>query len=624
MVADTGGASGQGGTSATVTASGNQLIDGLLTGVKWAGGSITYTDPDAAGDYQPGYFVDVNGNSISAQNEGFSHISAGQLLAVHYALNVSNYTQPLGAAGFSVEGFTGLDITYGGANLGTGTIRVANTSDNLYGYTYYPANSIYGGDAWMGTNIRSPVQGNYDWNNTIHELGHALGLKHGHEAGGPANVALPADHDSLEFTVMTYRSYIGAPLTGYTNGTWDYPQTYMMLDIQALQYMYGADFSVNSGDTTYTWSPTTGQSFVDGNLATNPGSGIGGAANRIFMTIWDGGGVDTYDLSNYTTSMTIDLRPGEWSTFDAAQLANLDGVGGHMARGNVANALQYSGDGRSLIENASGGSGNDTLTGNDIANVLNGNDGNDLIDGNGGNDFVNGNGGNDRFLMQTFDGIDNFNGGAGSDRIDFSGLLGFVVVDLVHSLWRFNGGTSGDAIDIEKIIGTAGADTLVGNSARNLLSGGNGNDMIKGGGGNDHLFGNVGDDVMKGFAGNDFLTGGIGKDTLTGGFDRDRFVFGAPGVSTVALAGRDLITDFHHGQHDRMDVSDIDAHATAGGDQAFSFIGTHSFTHHEGELRYRFAGGDTIVTGDVNGDGTADFAIELAGKRNLVEGDFLL
>jgi serralysin len=618
------GASGQGGTSTTVAASGNQQIDGLLTGVKWNMSTITYTDPDSSADYQSGYFVDVNGNTVSAQNEGFSQISAAQLLAVHFALNQDIFTQPSGGYGFSVEAFTGLGISYGGSGLGTGTIRVADTSDNLYGYTYYPASNNYGGDAWLGSDIQSPHQGNYAWNNTLHELGHALGLKHGHEAGGPANTALPSNVDSLEYTVMTYRSYVGGPTSGYTNDTWDYPQTYMMLDIQALQYMYGADFTsaaANVGDTTYSWSESTGQSFVNGVVATNPGG------NRILMTIWDGGGTDTYDLSNYTSALSIDLRPGKWSTFDTAQLADLDSLspGTHMAAGNLANALQYNGDLRSLIENANGGSGNDTLTGNDIANVLNGNNGNDLIDGNGGDDTVNGNGGKDRFLMDASDGIDNFNGGSGVDTIDFRGLgANFIVANLARGVWKYTGTFAGDAIDIERILGTGGADKLIGNTAKNQLSGEDGNDTIFGGHGNDHLFGNVGDDVVKGGKGNDSLGGGIGKDLLSGGPGKDLFVFGSLGVSTVTPSGRDEITDFLHGQHDRVDVSDIDAKISLGGDQAFKFIGTIGFTSHEGELRYHHVGGNTFVSGDVNGDRVADFLIELDGKINLVAGDFLL
>ena len=71
----------------------------------------------------------------------------------------------------------------------------------------------------------------------------------------------------------------------------------MMFDIAAIQYMYGANYSHNSGNTTYTFSQTTGEMFVDGVGQGTP------QGNRIFRTIWDGNGIDTYDLSNYTTNL---------------------------------------------------------------------------------------------------------------------------------------------------------------------------------------------------------------------------------------------------------------------------------------------------------------------------------
>ena len=126
----------------------------------------------------------------------------------------------------------------------------------------------------------------------------------------------------------------------------------MMYDIAAIQYMYGANFNFNAGNTVYKWSPTTGQEFINGVAQTAPGG------NTIFMTIWDGGGNDTYDFSNYTTSLKIDLQPGSWTTASTAQLADLGN--GHVAIGNIANALLYQNNPASLIENAIGGSGNDT------------------------------------------------------------------------------------------------------------------------------------------------------------------------------------------------------------------------------------------------------------------------
>ena len=80
--------------------------------------------------------------------------------------------------------------------------------------------------------------------------------------------------------------------------------------------MYGANFNTNGGNTVYTFSPTTGEMSIDG-----AGQGDAAGANRIFRTIWDGNGIDTYNLSNYTTDLEIDLAPGGWSIFDSNQLA---------------------------------------------------------------------------------------------------------------------------------------------------------------------------------------------------------------------------------------------------------------------------------------------------------------
>jgi len=69
--------------------------------------------------------------------------------------------------------------------------------------------------------------------------------------------------------------------------------------------MYGAIFSTRAGNTTYTWSPTTGEMSIDG-------VGQGAAtSNTAYAAIWDGNGTDTYNLSNYTTHLMLDLRPGE-------------------------------------------------------------------------------------------------------------------------------------------------------------------------------------------------------------------------------------------------------------------------------------------------------------------------
>src|SRR3546814_11664975 len=110
----------------------------------------------------------------------------------------------------------------------------------------------------------------------------------------------------------------------------------MMDDIRALQHMYGADFTTNNGNTVYSWNPLNAQTLVDGAVAISPGG------NRIFATIWDGGGVDTSDLSAYSTNLNIDMRPGPHPTFSSTQLPP-PGRGNH-ASGHHFNALQLNRD----------------------------------------------------------------------------------------------------------------------------------------------------------------------------------------------------------------------------------------------------------------------------------------
>jgi serralysin len=340
----------------TVSNSGNVDIDGLLSGYRWASGSITYSFTTSSSQY--GYSV-----------PGFQAFNAAQQSATIAAL--ANYAAVA-------------NLTFTQVSGGTGTLRFAESSDPDTAYAYYPHSSEIGGDAFFNrTDYNTADEGTYSYLTFLHEIGHTLGLDHGQDGSG----ALPTDHDSLEYSVMTYRSFVGADLTGYTVDEGSYPLTLMLADIAALQYIYGANFSTNAGNSTYKWNPSTGAFTING-VAKGQST-----TNTVFMTVWDGGGTDTYDFSLYSSSLKINLTPGEWSTTSTTQLADL-GMG-ETARGNIANAWLYQNNTASLIENAIGGSGNDLIVGNETTNVLKGGNGNDSLKGLEGNDTIWGGQGND-------------------------------------------------------------------------------------------------------------------------------------------------------------------------------------------------------------------------------------
>ena len=107
---------------------------------------------------------------------------------------------------------------------------------------------------------------------------------------------------------------------------------------------------------------------------------------------------------------------------------------------------------------------------------------------------------------------------------------------------------------------------------------------------------------------------------MSGGAGPDRFIF-VRGDTGRTAASADLITDFQHRDH--IDLSAFDAMPRTKAIDAFQFIGTKAFSGAVGELRYEVAGGETAISGDINGDKVADFLIRLTGNFTLISDDFL-
>ena len=190
------------------------------------------------------------------------------------------------------------------------------------------------------------------------------------------------------------------------------------------------------------------------------------------------------------------------------------------------------------------------------------------------------------------------------------------------------GGNFTDMLDggagADTLSGMGGADLLLGRDADDVLLGGSGDDYLSAGAGADMLDGGVGNDRLLGGEGDDVLSGGGGADTLEGGAGADRFVFADNDFGGAQPDRADAILDFSWLEGDLIDLSAVDASRRASGDQAFAWIGDAGFSRNAGELRAEVQGGFTVIEGDIDGDGRADFAIRVDGQHTLTADDFLL
>ncbi|WP_421983761.1 M10 family metallopeptidase [Roseibium sp.] len=339
--------------------------------------------------------------------------------------------------------------------------------------------------SWLnsyGTSINS-----YSFQTYIHEIGHALGLRHGGNYNGSATYGVDNHYqnDSWQATVM---SYFSQTENTFINASYAYVITPMVADIIAVQDLYGVPTSIRTGATVYGNNSNAGgylETFFDSN-------------QTAAMTIYDNGGTDLFDFSHYGANQRIDLNQ--------EAISNVGGLTGNLivARGTI-------------IENAYGGSGNDDLIGNSANNTLLGNSGDDDLIGGAGNDILRGGYGNDTM-----------SGGAGNDTVYFTNGDKFWVngtpqdvggsgIDtlVMESGSVFN--TSGLSwYGFEKFIGAGRNDRVAGNddTVDYVLDGGGGNDTLIGSGGDDELIGGSGNDVLRGGWGSDIVSGGSGNDTI--------------------------------------------------------------------------------------------------------------
>lgn len=252
----------------------------------------------------------------------------------------------------------------------------------------------------------------------------------------------------------------------------------------------------------------------------------------------------------------------------------------------------------------------DTLVGTSFGDQIWGYAGDDFIDGGLGADTMFGGTGNDTYVVDDIADAVVETAGSGTDTVRSS--VSYALPANVENLVLIS-----DAA----INGTGNSlnNQMTGNSSANVLDGSFGADVLRGGAGNDTLYGG---------SGNDTLQGGPGLDILFGGIGTDEFQFQNGDFSGNTIQSADWIKDFNRAEADKIDLSSVDSNSRLAGDQAFGFIGSSAFTKVAGQLRFDFVTinkvVETVVYGDTNGDGLADFAIHLTGQVFLTNGDFFL
>ncbi len=244
---------------------------------------------------------------------------------------------------------------------------------------------------------------------TVHEIGHQLGLDHpwkesDYEPYFPGAKS-EDDHGSngLNQGIYSVMSYSYGWSQSYRGGDNMPPPDFgsaigpMAFDIAAIQAIYGQNDKYHSGDNTYKLP-----------LKNIPGVG--------WMCIWDVGGIDAIDASLATTACVIDLRAATLNRSDGAGAGGyVSWVKGVMGGFTIAHGV--------IIEKAYGGTSNDVINGNEVDNFLFGNDGKDTIHGFGGWDYIDGGDGDDVIYGDA--GADYLLGGKGKDLFVYNALEDF-------------------------------------------------------------------------------------------------------------------------------------------------------------------------------------------------------
>lgn len=295
-----------------------------------------------------------------------------------------------------------LDITISESNEAKATNVISVSTSNqttTAGFSYFPNNlfeigmDVFIAKGYSNPRFSSDLLTNYDYEVLVHEIGHALGLKHPFEATGANTNILISYEDNTSNTAMSYTA---------NSSTFD--GTLRSLDWMALTKFYGVKSTYNAGDDIYEFSNSGGTFIIDG------------------------AGFDTINASDATLDVTIDLRSGAHSH-----------LGAKSNYITAANQLTISHG--SAIENVITGLGDDTVIATDSDNIIVTGSGSDTIFAGGGTDIITSGTGADR--------IDLSESVQSRDTVTLSLASTNLGIDTIYG---FEQGVLGDIFDVSAIL----------------------------------------------------------------------------------------------------------------------------------------------------------------------------
>ena len=421
------------------TDTGDARLEPLRMSTQWDFDSATHLDVDGDPYLTYSYY-----DGDVAYPDVYNGSSTGPPATVSSVTSHGTYNEVALNSAFdawdSVADFSFLEVEESGGEVGEIRVAYTDLESGAVAFAYAPGNGLVNGDIWFeqdqveiadaddfstdGIDEESSYYSNgtgskpgYNYFAALHEIGHSLGLSHPFDSGDDQSDGtdddLPLAQDSMRNTVMTYSQLDQNMILKFNDSGSSLPtyriwaSTPMLYDIEMMEHYYGVENDNVTGNNTYSFdvSPQT------------------------IQTITDSGGTDTFDLSNQTRENVIDLTAGslssvgiynvddqvsDWATTlgtsNAAIQSVVDTMDGYASAANsyysaYSRTALYTGEynvaiaSSTTIENAIGGSANDTITGNSSNNVISGGAGNDLIEGNGGNDNIDGGAGTEDVMV---------------------------------------------------------------------------------------------------------------------------------------------------------------------------------------------------------------------------------